>query len=81
MADRPVRGDNLLLTSLIHCETRQVALIEGTEAYRRQSQAIGADTTIDILGILRGKREDLMQEVNAYARELRRKLGIYATLR
>ena len=81
MADRPVQGDNLRLTTLVQCETRQVHLTEGTEAYRRQSQAIGADTTIDVLGILRGKREDLMREVNAYVRDLRHKLGIFASLR
>ena len=81
MADRPVQGDNLRLTTLVQCETRQVQLTEGTEAYRRHSQAIGADTTIDVLGVLRGKREDLMREVNAYVRDLRHKLGIFASLR
>lgn len=81
MADRTVQGDKLLLTSLVQCETRQVALIEGSETDRVHREAIGADTTIDVLGVLRGKREDLMNEVNAYVRDLRHQLSRFASRR
>jgi hypothetical protein len=81
LADRPIQGDRLILTSLVQCETRHVEEIEENANQQFRREAIGADTTIDVLGVLRGNREFLMNEVNAYVRELRHQIGRFASRR
>lgn len=81
LADRPIQGEKLILTTLVQCETRHVEEIEENANQQFRREAIGADTTIDVLGVLRGNREFLMNEVNAYVRELRHQIGRFASRR
>ncbi|MCH9809150.1 MAG: hypothetical protein K0U74_15600 [Alphaproteobacteria bacterium] len=78
VAERPVQGDPLILTTLVQCETQEVLRLRGSDLDRFQGQDISANTVVDVLGVLRGRREDLMKEVNAYVRELRHQLGRFA---
>lgn len=78
MADRAVQGDRLILTSLVSCDTRQVMRRDESARTVIQGEDIRANTVIDVLGVLRGRREELMNEVNAYVRELRHQLGRFS---